>query len=51
MKKTYRVHFTCPAGHTTYSDYKTKKAALNNYLLAFYGWWGIWIEIIKPEEK
>lgn len=27
MKHIYRVHITCPAKHTTYIDYKTKKYA------------------------
>jgi hypothetical protein len=32
MSKTYRLHITCQAGHTTYADYKTKRAALRNLL-------------------
>lgn len=30
-QKIYRLHITCPAGHTSYWDYKTLLAALNNY--------------------
>jgi len=26
----YRLHITCPAKHTTYVDYKTKKSAVKN---------------------
>jgi hypothetical protein len=29
-KTIYRLHITCPAKHTTYTDYKTKKAAVKN---------------------
>ncbi len=32
MKKKYRVHITCPAKHTTYTDYKTKRSAIKNLL-------------------
>lgn len=32
MIKLYRLHITCKAGHTTYIDFKTKRAALRNLL-------------------
>ena len=28
----YRLHITCPAGHTTYEDYKTLIAAIYNFI-------------------
>ncbi len=31
-KIIFRLHITCPAGHTTYADYKTKKSADRNLL-------------------
>jgi len=30
IEKIYRLHITCPAKHTTYTDYKTKRAAVKN---------------------
>jgi hypothetical protein len=30
--RRYRLHITCPARHTTYWDYKTKRAAIKNLL-------------------
>ena len=47
MNKIYRVHFICPPyGHKTYTDYKTKRAAIRNWLVAFDGWQGHYIEVM-----
>ena len=31
VNKVYRLHITCPAKHTTYTDYATEKAAKTNF--------------------
>lgn len=46
---TYRLHITCPAKHTTYIDYKTKRSAVNNLnkMTDKTTWYATRIEIIK----
>jgi len=53
-KKTrtvYRLHITCPAKHTTYTDYKTHRSAKSNLatMTDLTSWYATHIEIIKPE--
>ena len=31
ITKLYRVHYTCPAGHTGFEDYKTRRAAMMRF--------------------
>lgn len=47
--KIYRLHITCPAKHTTYQDYKTKKFAVINLVKMQdqTEWHAIHIEIIN----
>jgi len=52
-KKIYRVHITCPAKHTTYTDYKTKKYAERYYLRNQdkTTWYASHIEIIEKQDE
>lgn len=47
--KNYRLHITCPAKHTTYIDYKTKKSAIVNLINMQdkMDWYATHIEITK----
>ena len=49
MKRIYRLHITCPAQHTTYTDYKTKRAAQKNLgkMTDKTSWYATHIEIIN----
>jgi hypothetical protein len=51
MKKIYRLHLRATAGHTTYQDYKTKKAVVDNYWKnnGKDGWWSERIEVLRGE--
>ena len=47
----YRLHITCKAGHTTYTDYKTKKSAEKNLALGERdGWIPTHIEVLEHPE-
>ena len=47
----YRLHITCDAGHTTYTDYKTKKSADKNLLRGDHnGWIPTCIEVLERPE-
>lgn len=48
-KKIYRLHITCPAKHTTYTDYKTKRFAVKNLskMDDKSGWYATHIEILN----
>ena len=52
MKGIYRLHITCPAKHTTYQDYRTKRAARRNLLKMQdkTSWYATHIEPIQEEE-
>jgi hypothetical protein len=45
----YRVHITCPAKHTTYQDYKTRKSAIKNFIAMndLSTWYASHVEKIK----
>jgi hypothetical protein len=47
--KIYRLHITCPAKHTTYWDFKTKKAAEKNLqkMQDKTDWYATHIEVIR----
>lgn len=49
MKTIYRLHISCPAHHTTYIDYSSKRAATRN-LVAMRDtttWYATHIEILR----
>ena len=53
MKLIYRLHIGCPAGHTTYRDYKTKLSADKNLksMTNKNDWYATKIEVIKGTVK
>ena len=48
VDRVYRLHITCPAGHTTYVDYANSKAAKRNLaaMTDKMGWYATHIEVI-----
>ena len=49
VSKVYRLHITCGAGHHTYTDYATAKAASRNLakMTDRMGWYATHIEVKK----
>ena len=49
VNKVYRLHITCPAGHTTYTDYATRRAAGINLakMTDKTDWYATHIEVIE----
>ena len=53
MRRIYRLHITCPAGHTTYTDYATKRAAAHNLakMNDKTDWYATHIEVLETENS
>ncbi len=53
VNTVYRLHITCPARHTTYVDYATKRAAKRNLALMTdkTSWYATHIEIMDSKIK
>ena len=49
VSRVYRLHITCPARHTTYTDYATRKAAESHLakMTDTTSWYATHIEVIE----
>jgi len=51
VDRVYRLHITCPAKHTTYTDYATNRAAKRNLarMTDKTDWYATHIEVVTHE--